>query len=126
MLNDYFVELHIHVGRDIANKPVKIAASKNLTLINILKEASRRKGIDMIGVIDCHAPNVQKEIQRLINIGDVIDLIDGGIVFVQVTLIPGAEIEIYDEYCCGTIHVLCYFPNLQHISSFTTWLRKRM
>lgn len=126
MLNDYFVDLHIHVGRDIANKPVKIAASKNLTLTNILKEASRRKGIDMIGVIDCHAPNVQKEIQSLINIGDAIELKDGGIVFEQVTLIPGAEIEIYDEYCCGPIHVLCYFPNLQQISSFTTWLRKRM
>src|SRR5699024_1900724 len=85
-----------------------------------------RKGIDMIGVIDCHAPNVQKEIQSLINIGDAIELKDGGIVFEQVTLIPGAEIEIYDEYCCGPIHVLCYFPNLQQISSFTTWLRKRM
>src|SRR5699024_3897863 len=96
------------------------------TLTNILKEASRRKGIDMIGVIDCHAPNVQKEIQSLINIGDAIELKDGGIVFEQVTLIPGAEIEIYDEYCCGPIHYLCYFPNLQHISSFTTWYRKRM
>src|SRR5699024_9098153 len=77
-----------------------------------------------IGVIDCHAPNVQKEIQSLINIGDAIELKDGGIVFEQVTLIPGAEIEIYDEYCCGPIHVLCYFPNLKQISSFTTWLRK--
>src|SRR5699024_10298086 len=126
MLNDYFVDLHIHVGRDIANKPVKIAASKNLTLTHILKEASRRKGIDMIGVIECHAPNVQKDIQSLINIGETIELKDGGIVFEQVTLIPGDEIEIYDEYCCGPIHVLCYFPNLQQISSLTSWLRKRM
>src|SRR5699024_3813327 len=126
MLNDYFVDLHIHVGRDIANKPVKIAASKNLTLTNILKEASRRKGIDMIGVIDCHAPNVQKEIQSLINTGDAIELTDGGIVFEQVTLIPGAEIEIYDTNCHGPIHVLCYFPNLKQISSFSTWLCKRM
>src|SRR5699024_10682327 len=54
------------------------------------------------------------------------ELKDGGIVFEQVTLIRGAEIEIYDEYCCGRIPVLCYFPNLQQISSFTTWLRKRM
>src|SRR5699024_9516355 len=97
--------------------------SKNLTLTNILKEASRRKGIDMIGVIDCHAPNVQKEIQSLINIGDAIELKDGGIVFEQVTLIQGAEIEIYDEYCCGPIHVFCYFSNSQKIISFTTWLR---
>src|SRR5699024_12871587 len=103
--------------------PVEIADDKDLTLTNILKEASRRKGIVMIGVIDCHAPNVQKEIQNLINIGDAIELKDGGIVFEQVTVIPGAEIEIYDEHCCGPIHVLCYFPNLQQISSFTTWLR---
>src|SRR5699024_11135830 len=126
MLNDYLVDLHIHVGRDIANKPVKIAASKNLTLTNMLKEASRRKALELMCVIDWHAANVQKEIQSLINIGDAIELKDGGIVFEQVTLIPGAEIEIYDEYCCGPIHVLCYFPNLQPISSFTTWLRTRM
>src|SRR5699024_2829227 len=123
MLNDYFVDLHIHVGRDIANKPVKIAASKNLTLTNMLKEASRRKGIDMIGVNDCHARNAEKETQSLINIGAAIGLKDGGIVFEQVAFIPGAEIEIYDEYCCGPIHVLCYFRNLQQSSSFTPWLR---
>src|SRR5699024_8070116 len=117
MLNDYFVDLHIHVGRDIANKPVKIAASKNLTLTNILKEASRRKGIDMIGVIDCHAPNVQKEIQSLINIGDAIELKDGGIVLEQVTLILDEKIEIYHEYCCHPIQVLYYFTNLQQLES---------
>src|SRR5699024_7041041 len=98
----------------------------NLTLTNLLKEASRRKGLDTIGIIDCHAPNVQKEIQSLINIGDAIELKDRGLVFEQVTLIPGEEIEIYDEYCCCPIHVLCCFHNFQQKSSFTTWLRKRM
>src|SRR5690625_6569652 len=113
MLNDYFVDLHIHVGRDIANKPVKIAASKNLTLTNILKESSRTKGIDLIGVIDCHAPNVQKEIRQLIKEKKAYELRDGGIKFEDITLLAGAEIEIYDEACLGPIHVLCFFPTLK-------------
>lgn len=126
MLNDFFADLHIHVGRDIANKPVKIAASKNLTLTNVLKEASRRKGLELLGVIDCHAPNVQKEIQSLLNAGEAFVDEEGGIVFEKVTLIPGAEVEIYDENCHGPIHVLCFFPDLEKISTFTTWLSKRM
>ena len=122
MLKEYFADLHIHIGRDIQNKPVKITASKNLTLTNILIEASRRKGIDMIGVIDCHAPNVQKEIIQLMQMGKAEELEDGGIRFERVTLILGAEIEVYDENCKGPIHVLCYLPTLLSMEAFTEWL----
>ena len=126
MLQDYFVDLHIHVGRDIEQKPVKIAASKNLTLTNILKEASRRKGLDMIGVIDCHAPNVQRELDMLLEKGEAFQLREGGIRFEEVTLIPGAEIEVYDTQCSGPLHVLCFFPDGTKIKAFTEWLRPRM
>src|SRR5699024_12818954 len=50
----------------------------------------------------------------------------GGISFEQVTLIMGAEIEIYDENCQGPIHVLCFFPTLQSIKQFSQWLVGKM
>lgn len=126
MLNNYFADLHIHIGRDMYGGPVKITASNQLTLTNILIEASRKKGIDMIGIIDCHAPAVQTEMEQLLQEGSAEEIQGGGIAFEQVTLIMGAEIEVYDEYCKGPIHVLCYFPNLRAIKLFSQWLIGKM
>lgn len=126
MLNTYFADLHIHIGRDMYDQPVKITASNQLTLTNILKEASRRKGIDLIGIIDCHAPAVQTEIKQLLKDGLAKEINGGGIRFEDITLIMGAEIEVYDENCQGPIHVLCYFPTLQAIQTFTQWLVGKM
>ncbi|WP_217586641.1 endonuclease Q family protein [Lentibacillus saliphilus] len=126
MLNTFFADMHIHIGRDIDYNPVKITASKRLTLTNILKEASRHKGIQLIGVIDCHAPAVQKEIMMLLDTGQAEELSDGGIQFENVTLLLGAEIEVYDDACQGPIHVLCFLPTLEKMACFSTWLAKRM
>ncbi|WP_058307522.1 endonuclease Q family protein [Gracilibacillus massiliensis] len=126
MLRDYFVDLHIHVGRNFKNRPVKITASKNLTITNIMKEASDRKGIDIVGVIDCHAPAVQTEIKNAISEGEALELEYGGIRYSNTTLILGAEIEVYDENCKGPIHVLCYFPYLENMEHFSNWLSQRM
>lgn len=126
MLNAYFADMHIHVGRDMYDKPVKITGAKSLTLTNILKEASRNKGIQMIGGIDSHAPAVQQEIAQLVDSGDAIELAEGGIRFEQVTLLLGSEIEVYDELCKGPIHVLCYFPMLEKIEEFSEWLTSKM
>lgn len=125
-MNSYFADLHIHIGRDWGNKPVKITGAKNLTLTNILIEASRNKGIDLIGVIDCHVPGVQKEIKELIAEKAAYELKDGGIRFENVTLLLGTEIEIYDDNCHGPIHVLCFFPFLSKMAAFTEWLSERM
>src|SRR5690606_1394558 len=38
----------------------------------------------------------------------------------------GSEIEVYDEYCHGPIHVLCFMPSLENMEQFTRWLAKRM
>lgn len=118
--------MHIHIGRDHLDKPVKITGSKTLTLTNILIEASRNKGLDLIGVIDCHAPNVQAEIKELLTQKTCTELEDGGIQFENLTLLMGTEIEIYDENCKGPIHVLCFFPYLDKMELFTEWLSERM
>lgn len=126
MLSTYFVDLHIHIGRTLSGKPVKITGSKSLTLPNILEEASERKGMDMIGIIDCHVPEIQTELEELINNGVAKEVEGGGILYQKTTLLLGTEIEIYDQYCKGPIHVLCYFPFLSTIRAFTDWISKRM
>ncbi len=126
MVTNYFADMHIHIGRDMYDQPVKITASKQLTLTNILKESSRRKGIEMIGVIDSQSPAVQQEISHLLDNGEAHQLRDGGIKFENVTLIMGAEIEVYDDQCRAPIHVLCYFPTLETIHEFTRWLSTKM
>ena len=125
-LNSYFADLHIHIGRDQKGRPVKITGAKTLTLTNILQEASQHKGMDLIGVIDCHVPAVQDEIIHLISDGKARELTGGGIRFENVTLLLGTEIEVYDEFCNGPIHVLCYFPTLKEMSAFTYWLKDKM
>ena len=123
MLKTFYADLHIHIGRDHKNKPVKITGSKNLTITNILTEASRNKGLDLIGIVDCHVPNVQDEITQLIKDKQAVELKEGGIQFESVTLLLGVELELYDQNCSGPIHVLCYFPYLKTIKIFTDWLK---
>lgn len=125
-MKSFFADLHIHVGRDWNQRPVKITGSKSLTVTNIVKEASRRKGLDIIGVIDAQAPSVQAEIISLIEEGKAKELDEGGIQFEHTVLLLGAEIEIYDASCRGPLHVLCYFPYLEDMKSFSTWLSKKM
>lgn len=126
MLSNYFADLHVHVGSDMYRRPVKISASNQLTITNVLKEASRTKGIPLIGVIDCHAPAVQEELLALIDDNQAYELAGGGVRFEHVTLLLGAEIEIYDDSCQGPIHVLCFFPTLEIIAEFTQWFKQRV
>src|SRR5690606_21546332 len=125
-MNNYYVDLHIHIGRTNSGKPVKITGAKTLTIENILQESTEIKGMDMIGVIDCHVPEVIGELERLIHIGEVYPYEEGGLRFKNVTLILGSELEIYDDNCKGPIHVLAFMPTIEKMKIFSTWLSKRM
>ncbi|GAA0443901.1 TIGR00375 family protein [Lentibacillus halophilus] len=126
MLPSFFADMHIHIGRDRYNHPVKITAAETLTLTNVLKEASRNKGIHLVGVIDSHVPAVQQEMKELIKAEHAYELDDGGIRFENATLLLGSEIEIYDDYCQGPIHILCFFPTLDVVEEFSEWLTTKM
>ncbi|WP_102345688.1 endonuclease Q family protein [Bacillus sp. Marseille-P3661] len=125
-MNNYYVDLHIHIGRTKSGRPVKITGSKSLTLENILYEASFIKGMDMVGVIDCHVPEVLQELMELIDSGKVQVESGGGLRFSNVTLILGSEIEINDQQCNGPLHVLAYMPTVEKMQHFSDWLSKRM
>jgi uncharacterized protein (TIGR00375 family) len=124
-MNDYFVDLHIHIGRTESGKPVKISGSRDLTFYNIAHESSTRKGIDMIGIIDCHAPSVQEEIMAYLYSGDMEELQGGGIRYRHSTIILGSEIEVRDTGC-GPTHLLVYLPDLESMQQFTKWMSRFM
>lgn len=123
-LKSFFADLHIHIGSTQTGKPVKITASRTMTLTRILEEASERKGIEMIGIIDSHVPEVQTELLGLLKTGQAVELADGGIRYKQTTLLLGSELEV-KEAGRGEAHFLCYLPYLSRMQEFTEWLRER-
>lgn len=126
MLKEIYADLHIHIGRTEKGRAVKITGSKNLTLKNILETATSRKGLDLVGIIDCHSPEVIEEIDQLIREGMARELSEGGVRFKKTTLLLGSEIEIYDEHCHGPIHVLCYIPTIEKMKVFSNWMRTQL
>jgi uncharacterized protein (TIGR00375 family) len=76
----------------------------------------------MIGSIDSHSPEVILEMESLVSSGDMIEHRDGGLAFGDLTVIPGSELEIYDEQCNGPIHVLVFFPTITIMREFSIWL----
>ncbi|WP_102274682.1 endonuclease Q family protein [Cytobacillus massiliigabonensis] len=125
-MKNYYSDLHIHIGRTRSGKPVKITGAKSLTFTNIIEHARNEKGLNIIGIIDCHSPEVILEIANLMETGDVTEHQDGGLQYGDLTIIPGSELEIYDENCHGPIHVLAYFPALSIMREFSMWLSNHL
>lgn len=125
-MNHYYVDLHIHIGRTRTGRPVKITGAKSLTLENILKSASEVKGLQMIGIIDCHVPEVLGELEERMIAGEMEEHPEGGLWFKGGCLILGSEIEIYDAKCNGPIHVLAFLPTIAKMKHFSSWMSGHM
>src|SRR5690606_20901905 len=124
-LGTYYADLHVHIGRTNAGNPVKISGSRNLTFGNIAKEAEERKGISLIGIIDCHSPGVQRDIDDYLQAGEMKELQEGGIAYGGTTILLGCELEIR-EPGMPPAHLLVFYPSLEQMKSFTKWLDKHM
>lgn len=120
-LQEYYVDMHIHIGRTEAGLPVKISGAANLTFHNIAREASERKGIDVVGIIDCHSPAVQAEIDSYLEQGEMEEMEGGGIRYHNTTILLGSELEV-KEPGRGAAHFLVFLPDLRSMKSFTGWL----
>ncbi|MCL6587213.1 MAG: endonuclease Q family protein [Anoxybacillus sp.] len=125
-MNNYYVDLHVHIGRTASGKPVKITGAKTLTLTNILHEAERVKGLHIVGIVDSHIPEVLDELEREMEANGWGEHEEGGVQAGNVTLLLGSEIEIYDEHCHGPIHVLAFMPTIASTRLFSEWLKKRV
>ena len=122
-MNEVFADLHVHIGRSENGKPIKITAARSLNFANIAKECADRKGINIVGIIDCASPYVIEDIENFLKNGEAYEIEDGGIIYKdKVCIILGSEIEtseINDEGKTGSAHNLCYFPSLKDIKGFS-------
>ena len=120
---EVFADLHVHIGRSESNKPIKITAARSLNFANIAKECNERKGIDIVGIIDCASPYVIEDIENFLKTGEAYEIADGGIIYKdKICIILGSEIETSEVGLnghCGSAHNLCYFPHLEDIKAFS-------
>jgi uncharacterized protein (TIGR00375 family) len=124
-LRRYYADLHVHIGRTKRGEPVKISGSRDLTFQGIAQEASDRKGMDIVGIIDCHSPAVQRDIDECLSSGEMEEVPGGGIRYRNTVLLLGAEIEVRDPGF-GPAHLLVFLPTPDEMRGFTDWLRPRM
>ena len=122
-MNEFFADLHVHIGRAENNKPIKITAARSLNFANIAKECEERKGINIVGIIDCASPYVIADIEEFLKTGDAYELEDGGIIYKdKVCIILGSETETSEigrNGKKGSAHNLCYFPHLKDIKAYS-------
>lgn len=129
-MNEVFADLHVHIGRSENGKPIKITAARSLNFANIAKECADRKGINIVGIIDCASPYVIEDIENFLKTGEAYEIEDGGIIYKdKICIILGSEIEtaeINDERKTGSAHNLCYFPSLKDIKAFSNEMSKHI
>lgn len=123
---EIFADLHVHIGRSENGKPIKITAARSLNFANIAKECADRKGINVVGIIDCASPYVIEDIENFLKTGDAYELEDGGIIYKdKVCILLGSEVETSEvsrNTKCGSAHNICFFPHLKDIKAFSNEL----
>lgn len=127
---EIFADLHVHIGRSSNNKPIKITAARSLNFANIAEECVSRKGIQMVGIIDCASPYVIQDIEEFLKTGEAYEIQDGGIIYKdKVCIILGSEIEtseLTEEGKTGSAHNICFFPHLEDIKAFSNHMRNHI
>lgn len=120
---EIFADLHVHIGRSESGKPIKITAARTLNFANIAKECESRKGIQVVGIIDCASPYVIEDIENFLKNGEAYELKDGGIIYKdKVCILLGSEVETSEKGRngkCGAAHNVCFFPHLKDIKGFS-------
>ena len=69
-----FLQIYMFIGRAENGKPNKNNSSKSLKFANINKECEERKGIQVVGIIDCASPYVLEDIENFLKQGDAYEL----------------------------------------------------
>ena len=127
---EVFADLHVHIGRSENGKPIKITAARSLNFANIAKECAERKGINIVGIIDCASPYVIEDIENFLKTGDAYELQDGGIIYKdKVCILLGSEVETYEKGRngkSGSAHNVCFFPHLKDIKEFSNEMSKHI
>ena len=127
---EIFADLHVHIGRSESGKPIKITAARSLNFANIAKECVERKGINVVGIIDCASPYVIEDIENFLKTGEAYELKDGGIIYKdKVCILLGSEVETSEKGRngkAGSAHNVCFFPHLKDIKEFSKEMSKHI
>lgn len=122
-MNEIFADLHVHIGRSEQGKPIKITAARSLNFANIAKECYERKGVQVVGIIDCASPYVIEDIENFLKTGEAYEIEDGGIIYKdKVCILLGSEVETSEvgrDGHKGAAHNVCFFPHLKDIKGFS-------
>lgn len=118
---ELFADLHIHIGRTTTGQRVKMAASDRLTFPGILREAAERKGLDMVGIVDCASVGVLDDVAAMIERGEMSPLDDGGLRYRdKLTVILAAEIGANANG--REAHFLSFLPTYEAARAYSTSL----
>jgi uncharacterized protein (TIGR00375 family) len=121
-----YMDLHIHIGRTSAGQAVKVTGARDLTFHYIARECATRKGIDLAGIVDCGSPAVMRDIDDLVEAGEMVELPGGGLRFHdRTTLLLGSELETQEEDGCAS-HQIAYFATREQMRAFIAALRDRV
>lgn len=120
-MRSVYADLHIHIGR-ASGRPVKITASRHLTLASLLNETAPRKGLDMIGIVDAGTTPVLAELEKMVEEGQLYIHQRGGFITPRgVMLLTGCEVETREG-----IHVIIYLPDLDSLHKYQKFMRSRV
>ena len=129
-MEEVFADLHVHIGWSENGKPIKITAARSLNFANIAKECADRKGINIVGIIDCASPYVIEDIENFLKTGEAYEIEDGGIIYKdKVCILLGSEVETSEvgrNGKCGAAHNVCFFPHLSDIKGFSKEMSKHI
>ncbi len=129
-MKEVFADLHVHIGRSESGKPIKITAARSLNFANIARECADKKGIQIVGIIDCASPYVIEDIEKFLKNGDAYEIEDGGIIYKdKVCILLGSEVETSEKGRngkCGAAHNVCFFPHLKDIKGFSSEMSRHI
>ena len=107
-------DTHIHLGAGRQGLPIKVSASRNLTLETIPR-ALRRHGADLGAVVDLGTARGLDDLETALAAGTLAETADGGFADGAGTVIVGAleaEFRLMDS---GPFHLLAYAPGLDGV-----------
>lgn len=119
-----FADLHIHVGRSLDGKPVKITAASSLTLPAIIETARDVKGLSVIGIVDAHSTGVRRDFRMLLENDTLQPVPGGGYQAEKLLILPGTEVEL--ALGEGNAHFLAYFPSLEEVEKYCQSIQSRI
>ncbi len=144
-----FADLHVHIAR-AGGRPIKIASSPRLTVAGVVQESAKRKGLDVVAIVDAHSPPVIEEIEAFVASGELEELPGGGLRWAgqepgqvpgpepgeepgpeggramrPLLLILASEVEV-SEKDIGPVHYLAYVPDLETCKGLSAFLLDRV